>query len=90
VQPHGSTHDPGGSEGSSSVRQMKHRRGASTGFSGVAAATAGVSWVSDDMVEDAPRVACRAGESEIMKRYSIEVCSSFYRIMRFEMFGVEY
>lgn len=30
MQGHGSTHNDGGSEGSSSVRQMKHRRGVST------------------------------------------------------------
>lgn len=29
VQGHGLTHEDGGSEGSSSVRQMKHRRGSS-------------------------------------------------------------
>jgi hypothetical protein len=52
VHPHGSTHDPGGSEGSSSVKHMKHRRGASVGFCGTIAAASGASWVSDDMVED--------------------------------------
>jgi ribosomal protein L4 len=41
VQGHGSTHEDGSSEGSWSVRQMKHRRGASGARAGCTGSAAG-------------------------------------------------